>query len=860
MRKTGAILLIGILLFGVMASGCIGGSGTTTSPTTSSQVPATSSTSLQVASLTLVGPDGSVKTLTPSDLKSLPQTVGKGGLKTKTGKIKHVGTYKGVSLKDLLSKFGWLSKSYRYVITAADGYSITADYDFILGKGMDIFDEKGNPTSGSIIPILAYEYNGEPIKFILDGKIYPFKLAFVGNRTLITPGNRWVKAVVKIEVVKAETSEGSESTGYVEVGDFANRTVKVKSPPTKIVSLYGLATQMIYFLGVEDGKKVVGGTPLAINDAFIQILDPNVKSRMVFVGSPKDANVETVKSLNPDVVFTAYWGSEKINEAIESLGIPVIALNLETVNGYLNGLLTIGKILGKKERAERAISYYRSVVDFITNRTSKLKESEKPRVLLIEYSMKDKAFKAPGREFFQNRLIEMAGGESVSKDLPGGWNVVNVEQVAKWNPDVIIVVSYSLKNPPTKVKAEILNDPAWQTIKAVKEGKVYAMPNDGESWDYPAPKWILGLYWLAKVLHPELFSDVDVKAKANEFYREFYGVAIADKVKIIGDFPKTESTITVTDLAGRTVKIKRPIRRIVTPYPLALDLIYMFGEGDKVVGGFKRALNGLILSIDPNASKRMVDIGTPWSPNIEEIIELSPQIVFRAYHGQIDRSTEQLEKAGIPVVCVNMETVDNFFRTIMLMGKVFGKEEYANYILNYYNESMEIIEQRLTNVEKPKVLLVTYRSKASAFRVPGKGMFQNELIEMAGGESVTKDLSSGWVDVNVEQIAKWNPDVVIVVSYSSSVPSSKVKEMILKDPAWQGIKAVKENKVYAMPSVSGVSWDYPSSSWILGLWWMSKVLHPQKFEDVDIVKVADKFYQRFYGVSIGDLNITGDIP
>lgn len=104
----------------------------------------------------------------------------------------------------------------------------------------------------------------------------------------------------------------------------------------------------------------------------------------------------------------------------------------------------MGKVLGKEEKAEKAISYYRSAVDFVTNRTSKLKE--RPRVLLVQYSMKDKAFKAPGKEYFQNRLIEMAGGESVSSNLPGGWNVVNVEQVAKWNPDVIIVVSYSPRN------------------------------------------------------------------------------------------------------------------------------------------------------------------------------------------------------------------------------------------------------------------------------------------------------------------------------------------------------------------------------------------------------------------------------
>ncbi|CAI1493455.1 ABC-type Fe3+-hydroxamate transport system, periplasmic component [Thermococcus nautili] len=328
-------------------------------------------------------------------------------------------------------------------------------------------------------------------------------------------------------------AQSSSKNDYVIVTDWRNKTVKVGVPVERIVSLYGLATQMVYFLSVEDGKKIVGSTPLAINDAFIALLDPDVKKRMKFTGSPKNANIETVKSLNPDVVLTAYWGDERVNRAIEELGIPVVVLNLEGVDDYIHSLEIIGRILGKEEKAREAAEYYTNAVSFITNRTS---GANRPRVLLLEYSTKDKVFKAPGREFFQNWMIETAGGESVSKNLPGGWNTVNVEQVAEWNPDVIILVSYSLKKPATELKKEFMGDPAWAQIKAVKEGRIYAMPNDGESWDYPAPKWVLGLYWTAKILHPELFEDIDVKSIAYEFYERWYGLD-PKKVRIVGDMP-----------------------------------------------------------------------------------------------------------------------------------------------------------------------------------------------------------------------------------------------------------------------------------------------------------------------------------
>ena len=60
------------------------------------------------------------------------------------------------------------------------------------------------------------------------------------------------------------------------------------------------------------------------------------------------------------------------------------------------------------------------------------------------------------------------------------------------------------------------------------------MPNDGENWIDPCPKWILGLYWTVKTLHPEEFKDVDIKAKADEFYKKFFGLSV-DKVNISGD-------------------------------------------------------------------------------------------------------------------------------------------------------------------------------------------------------------------------------------------------------------------------------------------------------------------------------------
>ena len=325
----------------------------------------------------------------------------------------------------------------------------------------------------------------------------------------------------------------AEAALTATVTDFNGNQVSIRQPVERIVTIYGLAAQMAYLLG--EGEKVVGGTKLVLHDDFITFIDPAAKERIVLAGDPRGANAEEIKKLDADVVFTAKWGDAQVNQQIESLGVPVVTLDLESVENYIKGLNMMGTALGQEGKAQEASIYYTQEAAQITDRTAKLGEEEKPRVLFLEYSLRKKAFKVPGSDYFQNILVEMAGGKSVSKELKGGWNIVNVEQVAKWDPDMIIVVTYKTDYSSSKVKEDILNDPVWRQLRAVQADAVYAMPNDGESWDYPAPKWILGLSWTAKVVQPELFEDLDLHQQADDFYQRFFNVRL-DDVQIVGDW------------------------------------------------------------------------------------------------------------------------------------------------------------------------------------------------------------------------------------------------------------------------------------------------------------------------------------
>jgi len=128
---------------------------------------------------------------------------------------------------------------------------------------------------------------------------------------------------------------------------------------------------------------------------------------------------------------------------------------------------------------------------------------------------------------YQTDIIAAAGGQSVSADLTGMWNDVNLEQVVLWDPDVIIIAPYG-------VPLEAITDsPEWQVVPAVQAGQVYKMPSWVAPWDTPVPDSVLGIIWLADTLFPGRV-DLDCASEAVYFFNTFYGHAIpADEIAAV---------------------------------------------------------------------------------------------------------------------------------------------------------------------------------------------------------------------------------------------------------------------------------------------------------------------------------------
>ena len=306
------------------------------------------------------------------------------------------------------------------------------------------------------------------------------------------------------EVVQSET---------MTVVDQLGRTVEVPREINRIVSSYYISSSLLIALGAED--KVVGLEMKADTREIYKKAAPEFLG-LPGVGTSKSISVEETLALKPDLVILPYRLEEFIDQ-FEALNIPVIVVEPESMDQFLECITLIGTAIGEEERAEALLSYYEEKITEVNRLTEGLEE--RPRVYMSGGSS---AFTTCTSNMYQNDLIHLAGGQNVSEALTDGyWANVSAEQILAWDPEFIFSVNYASYDI-----SELTENAQLTSVSAIKENKVYTFPSVLEAWDYPTPSSILGILWLTHQLHPEIYSVEAYTKDAQDFYKTFYDIEI----------------------------------------------------------------------------------------------------------------------------------------------------------------------------------------------------------------------------------------------------------------------------------------------------------------------------------------------
>ena len=305
--------------------------------------------------------------------------------------------------------------------------------------------------------------------------------------------------------------------------DQADRTVTVNKPVEGVATLSPEALRTIVELDAVD--KLVGisdsinkrGANFIITKAYPLLYE------LPILGTSSEANLESIASIAPDVVFVGEPYPSVADTIKETTGIPSVCIDVPagTVAAPFVGTSIayrlVGEIIGKEKGAEELITYINEKIAEITGVTSKIPDGEKQKVYFMYWGA------MTWTPVYYDPL-NVAGGINVAKECIPTTRAtlveVSKEQIIAWNPDIILIHSPTKRH---KVSIEdVLSDSDLQTVNAVKDQKVYYSRGGYNGWNTPVG--VAETYYMAKLFYPDKFSDLDVEEEGNEILERFYGV------------------------------------------------------------------------------------------------------------------------------------------------------------------------------------------------------------------------------------------------------------------------------------------------------------------------------------------------
>lgn len=302
-----------------------------------------------------------------------------------------------------------------------------------------------------------------------------------------------------------------------------------------------------------------------------------------------------------------------------------------------------------------------------------------------------------------------------------------------------------------------------------------------------------------------------------------------------------QKKVTITDHAGREVEVTGEYEKIVSGYYISTSMLVSLGLNDKLVGIEAKAEKRPLYKLAAKELLELPNVGTAKDFDLEGCIALKPDLVILPK--KLTEQAKTLADTGITVIVINPENEELLRESIEMVATATGTTEKAKKLLSYYDEQYaELEELTKDSKDKPSVYLA---GTSNILTVASGKMYQNSVIEQAGGVNVAKDLSDDqWANISYEQLLQYNPDMIVIIPEAEFT-----KEDVLNDSELANLNAVKNKAVYEMPG-DFEAWDSPVPSGVLGSMWLASIINEDEYSFDDFKNDAAGFYKEFYNVDI----------
>jgi iron complex transport system substrate-binding protein len=220
--------------------------------------------------------------------------------------------------------------------------------------------------------------------------------------------------------------------------------------------------------------------------------------------------------------------------------------------------------------------------------------------------------------------------------------------------------------------------------------------------------------------------------------------------------------LTLRDMLGQTVTLPALPNRIVSLVPSVTEIVFSLGAEDKLVGRTDYCDY-------PSGVRSKPSVGGMVNPNLETLVALKPDLVVATNEGNREETFRQLERLRIPVYLVHANRVAETIDLVTRVGELTGHQADVPRLTGEMQRRIDAVRRAVAPFPRPRVLYVLW---PDPLIVPGRGSMLTELIEIAGGVSITGGDGDAYPRFSLEAAVARAPEVIILADHSTGASTA----------------------------------------------------------------------------------------
>jgi len=326
--------------------------------------------------------------------------------------------------------------------------------------------------------------------------------------------------------------------------------------------------------------------------------------------------------------------------------------------------------------------------------------------------------------------------------------------------------------------------------------------------------------------------------------------------------PADEKTATriVTDMAGRQVEVPAHIHRVLCMTPMGTVLIYTLDPS--LLLGWNYPLDADERAFLPEPYRNLPVLGGWYGKentgNLEKIMQAQPDVLISMDDAFAIALAERVQgQTHIPVFILDGR-LEHLPEAYEKAGELLGSATRAAELAAECRQTLNEIKQIVAAIPQEKRRRYYYAEGPKGLETEPGGSMHVEAINFAGGVDVATGMQGqtgyGRSPVSMEQMLRWNPEIVICARDHTTAASAFYKT-IWTDSVWQLAAAVRNREVYETPQYP-FSWldRPPSVNRIMGIKWLANLFYPEIFR-YDMRQETRRFYETFYHVRLSEAQL-----